>query len=105
MRTQMYLPRFCKLLLVLLGARAFRLLQFVTLLVSICVTGFGADSWNLPKTIRDIMQKPRYSGATWALRVVDMASGEVIYDLNSEERLLTGSVRKLYSVGVTLNEL
>ena len=50
------------------------------------------------------MEKPRYVEATWALRVVDAASGAVIYDLNSQGNLLTGSVRKLYSVGVTLNE-
>jgi len=70
------------------------------------VTGFGAshDS-NLPGAIRAIMQKARYSEATWALRVVDMNSRAVIYDLNSQDRLLTGSVRKLYSAGVTLNEL
>lgn len=51
------------------------------------------------------MEKPRYSEATWALRVVDVKSGKVIYDLNSNEKLLTGSVRKLYSVAVTLNQL
>jgi D-alanyl-D-alanine carboxypeptidase/D-alanyl-D-alanine-endopeptidase (penicillin-binding protein 4) len=51
------------------------------------------------------MKKPRYSGATWALRVVDVKSGAVIYDLNSKDQLLTGSVRKLYSVAAALNQL
>lgn len=59
----------------------------------------------LPGAIRRIMLKPRYSEATWALRAVDVKSGEVIYNLNSQHKLLTGSVRKLYSVGATLNEL
>ncbi|GGA79970.1 D-alanyl-D-alanine carboxypeptidase/D-alanyl-D-alanine-endopeptidase [Edaphobacter acidisoli] len=60
---------------------------------------------DLPSEIQSIMAKPRYSEATWALRVVDVKSGKVIYDLNSQEKLLTGSVRKLYSVAVTLNQL
>jgi PBP4 family serine-type D-alanyl-D-alanine carboxypeptidase len=71
-----------------------------------CATVFGSgDGGHLPRAIRKVMQKPRYSEATWALHVVDLKSGEVIYHLNSHEKLLTGSVRKLYSVGVTLNEL
>jgi PBP4 family serine-type D-alanyl-D-alanine carboxypeptidase len=51
------------------------------------------------------MHKPRYLHATWGLRVVDLKSGAVIYDLNSNSLLLTGSVRKLFSVGMALNKL
>src|SRR5260370_21950124 len=51
------------------------------------------------------MQQPRYSGASWGLRVADLDSGTVIYNLNSDGLLLTGSVRKLFSVGVAINEL
>src|SRR5689334_14570521 len=71
---------------------------------AVCLSASGAE---IPGSIQTIMQKPRYSGATWALHVVDIASGEVIYDLNSSSnyRLLTGSVRKLYSVGTALNTL
>src|SRR4051794_17925421 len=87
-------------------SRSLRCLICGNLLLGLYVTGFGAshDS-NLPGAIRAIMQKARYSEATWALRVEDMNSRAVIYDLNSQDRLLTGSVRKLYSAGVTLNEL
>ncbi|MGI8772055.1 MAG: D-alanyl-D-alanine carboxypeptidase/D-alanyl-D-alanine endopeptidase [Acidobacteriaceae bacterium] len=85
---------------------ASRCLQFAALLLVLCATGLGAsDCGHLPRAIRRIMDKPRYSEATWALRVVDVKSGKVIYDLNSEDKLLTGSVRKLYSVGVALNQL
>src|ERR1700719_4010560 len=89
-----------------LSSRAFLCLLFSALLFCFCATGFGGSYCrDLPGAIRAIMEKPRYSGATWALRVVDIKSGDVIYDLNSYDNLLTGSVRKLYSVGVTLNEL
>ncbi len=51
------------------------------------------------------MEKPRYSEASWSLRVVDLESGEIIYDLNPNLLAFTGSVRKIYSVGLALNEL
>jgi PBP4 family serine-type D-alanyl-D-alanine carboxypeptidase len=80
--------------------------------------GFLVDAWGgtssapaplsgspIPPEILAIMQKPRYSHATWALRVADLNSGTVIYNLNSDGLLLTGSVRKLFSVSVAINQL
>ena len=91
---------------VLVISRAFGYLLVTALLLCFCVTGFArSGGGDLPEAIYAIMQKPQYSEATWALRVVDVQSGAVIYDLNSQDNLLTGSVRKLYSVGVTLNQL
>ena len=70
----------------------------------------GCDSNNtqglpIPDEILEVMQKPRYSDASWSLRVVDLDTGEVIYDLKPNVLAFTGSVRKLYSVGLALNEL
>jgi D-alanyl-D-alanine carboxypeptidase/D-alanyl-D-alanine-endopeptidase (penicillin-binding protein 4) len=90
----------------MLSSRAFTCLLFSALLFCFCATSFGGSYCSdLPGAIRAIMEKPRYAEATWALRVADVKTGAVIYDLNSYDNLLTGSVRKLYSVGVTLNEL
>ncbi len=91
----------------MISPRAVSCLQFSVLLLGLCATGFGEGDggFELPKAIRTIMEKPRYSEATWALRVVDEKSGKLIYDLNSQEKLLTGSVRKVYSVGNALNTL
>jgi D-alanyl-D-alanine carboxypeptidase len=90
----------------MIRSRVFRRRLLSALPDTFCATGlvFGGGS-EPPKEILAIMQGPQYSEATWALRVVDVKSGEVIYDLDSQQRLLTGSVRKLYSVGVTLNKL
>jgi D-alanyl-D-alanine carboxypeptidase len=82
-----------------------RFLALGAIALGICATGFHRHSGELPKEIRAIMDKPRYGDATWSLRVVDLKSGDVVYDLNSQQRLLTGSVRKLYSVGTALNKL
>jgi len=89
-----------------MSSRNFRFPLFTALLFGICATAVAQDGINdLPVEIRTIMQQPRYTGATWGLRVIKVNSGQVIYDLNSQSRLLTGSVRKLYSIAVTLDEL
>jgi D-alanyl-D-alanine carboxypeptidase/D-alanyl-D-alanine-endopeptidase (penicillin-binding protein 4) len=90
---------------VIVSSPAFRCLLSAVLLLAFCAIGFSQIDSDLPGSIRAIMEKPRYSEATWALRVVDLKSGAVVYDLNSQGKLLTGSVRKLYSVGAALNEL
>lgn len=59
----------------------------------------------LPQSIQAVMAKPNYSQATWSLLVVDSQTGQTIYNLNSTERLLIGSVRKLFSVGTALERL
>ena len=59
----------------------------------------------IPDEILEVMQKPLYANATWSLSVVDLDTGEVIYDLKPNVLAFTGSVRKLYSVGLALNEL
>jgi D-alanyl-D-alanine carboxypeptidase/D-alanyl-D-alanine-endopeptidase (penicillin-binding protein 4) len=51
------------------------------------------------------MNQPRYNGAVWSLRVVDLDTGELIYNLEPNLVLLTGSLRKTFSSGLSLNEL
>ena len=90
------------------AVRGLRYAAIVAGIFALCATGFSWESGGrgeIPKAIRTIMEKPRYAEATWALRVVDVHSGNVIYDLNSQQRLLTGSVRKLYSVSDLLNRI
>ena len=64
-----------------------------------------SPSGSLPHAITAIMQKPRYAQATWNLLVVDVATGEALYALRPDEIAFTGSVRKLYSVGLALKRL
>jgi PBP4 family serine-type D-alanyl-D-alanine carboxypeptidase len=60
---------------------------------------------SLPEEIAAVMQRPRYAGATWNLLVTDVQTGEAVYELNADRLAFTGSVRKLFSVGVALREL
>jgi D-alanyl-D-alanine carboxypeptidase/D-alanyl-D-alanine-endopeptidase (penicillin-binding protein 4) len=59
----------------------------------------------LPGAVTALMNKPRYAGATWSLFVADVASGEALFALRPDDLAFTGSVRKLFSVGLALQQL
>ena len=64
-----------------------------------------SPSTPLPAAISDVMHKPRYTKAKWSLLVTDLHTGKTVYALDPDRLAFTGSVRKLFSVGVTLNRL
>src|SRR5215467_14042482 len=68
-------------------------------------SGCCQNSQQIPKDITLIFNKPIYQNAIWGLRVVDIDTGEVISNLNPNYHFLIGSVRKLFSVGVLLNQI
>jgi len=65
----------------------------------------GPTPYPVPPEISSVMQKPAYANATWSLQVVDLDSGNVIYSLNAATPTLIASLRKLFSVGMALNQL
>ncbi|WP_404924972.1 D-alanyl-D-alanine carboxypeptidase/D-alanyl-D-alanine-endopeptidase [Mesorhizobium sp. ORM16] len=67
--------------------------------------GAAAAELDLPPAIRSIMDAPRYSGAIWGLRAVDLSSGATTAAYGPDWLFFTGSVRKLFSVGLALNAL
>ena len=89
--------------------RKYTVLLFLVLIVSFFSIGScnkdGNQAQPIPDQILAIMNKPRYEGAVWSLRVTDFETGELIYNLEPNLVLLTGSLRKSFSSGVTLNEL
>ncbi|UUO08890.1 D-alanyl-D-alanine carboxypeptidase/D-alanyl-D-alanine-endopeptidase [Blastopirellula sp. J2-11] len=52
-----------------------------------------------------ILQKPLYQKATWGILVLDLETGDVVYSKNADQKLLIGSIRKLFSVGLALDQL
>ena len=83
---------------------------YIIFLLSFSVSFMGCDKNNdgtddIPEEILQIFENPLYSNAVWGLRVVDADTGELIYDLESKRDFLIGSVRKLYSVGLLLNQV
>lgn len=77
-------------------------LIFPLLLIGGCSNNNG-DS--IPPEIRAIFNKELYNESTWALRVIDMDTGDDVYNLRSDENLFIGSVRKVFTIGEIINEL
>jgi D-alanyl-D-alanine carboxypeptidase len=85
------------------------LILFITIAFS---CGFAATSCGdtgnqvspIPDEIQLIMNSPLYNGAIWGLRVADLDTGELIYDLNPNTLFLMASTRKNFTVGEALIE-
>jgi len=75
------------------------------LLLASC--GGSSEDVRVPDSIRAIMAKPRYTSAVskWSLVVLDTKTGHTVYALDPDRLSFTGSVRKLYSVGMALNTI
>ena len=86
-------------------------LTLLTLILFLSVFSIGGCNKNgnqaqpIPEEILAIMNKPRYADAVWSLRVIDLNTGELIYNLKPNLVLLTGSLRKAFSSGLSLNKL
>lgn len=65
----------------------------------------GTGATELPSAIREIMDAPRYSGATWGLQAIDLSTEAATTAYGPDSLFFTGSVRKLFSVGLALNAL
>jgi D-alanyl-D-alanine carboxypeptidase/D-alanyl-D-alanine-endopeptidase (penicillin-binding protein 4) len=81
---------------------------FVLAVLCAACGGAGGSSGavtDVPESIREIMAKPRYEGASWSLLVTDVETGETFYSLNPDRMSFTGSTRKLFSVGMALDTL
>ena len=89
------------------SSRSIFLLSALLLLVSLfSVGGCNSNKGNsIPPEIRAIFNKPLYNEGFWALRVVDMETGKVVYDQRSDENIFIGSVRKVFTIGEILKEL
>ncbi|HEY1682802.1 MAG TPA: D-alanyl-D-alanine carboxypeptidase [Candidatus Tumulicola sp.] len=55
----------------------------------------------VPSNIQAVLDKARYKGGVWGLRVMD--GDKVLIDLNSQRKFYIGSVRKVFSIGQLLN--
>lgn len=83
---------------------------FVLLLVFISLSAIGGCNNNgsegqpIPDDILAIMNHPRFANTIWGLKVVDLDTGELIYNLTPDFKFELASVRKLFSVGVGLEE-
>ncbi len=86
-------------------------LVLVLLVLTLSIFSSGGCNKNsstgepIPQEIKAIFDKPLYDNAIWGLRVVDLDTGRVIYNLRSDFHFFIGSVRKLFSTGLSMGEL
>ena len=82
---------------------------FLILFILGTMSSFGlaedSSAEKVPSEISEIFSKPLYKNALWGLRVVDTESGQVLIDLEPTHPFYIGSVRKVFSVGLLLNEI
>ncbi len=57
----------------------------------------------VPPKVREVMDSAKYKQAHWGLLAVDLKSGEVRYELNSEKLFAPASTTKCYSVACALD--
>jgi D-alanyl-D-alanine carboxypeptidase/D-alanyl-D-alanine-endopeptidase (penicillin-binding protein 4) len=65
----------------------------------------GAADTDVPADIRAVIEAQRYEGATWGMRVATLDDDEPLLASGPETPFFTGSVRKLFSVGLALDAL
>jgi D-alanyl-D-alanine carboxypeptidase len=83
------------------------LFVFVSLISILSMGGCnknGSNGQAIPDDIKAIFNEPLYDGGFWALRVVDLETGKVIYNQHSDENIFIGSVRKVFTIGELLEE-
>ena len=80
------------------------LFAFLLLISILSVGGCNNNDQSIPAEIRAIFNDALYDGGFWALRVVDLETGEVIYNQRSDENIFIGSVRKVFTIGELLEE-
>ncbi|MCK5710651.1 MAG: D-alanyl-D-alanine carboxypeptidase [Deltaproteobacteria bacterium] len=83
------------------------LFVFVSIISILSIGGCnknGSNGQGIPEAIRAIFNDSLYDGGFWALRVVDLETGEVIYNQRSNEDIFIGSVRKVFTIGEALKE-
>src|ERR1700736_606437 len=65
----------------------------------------AAQQPTLAQRINEVITGPDYRQATWAMLVIDAATGEVVYEHNADTLILPASVTKLFSVAAALTAL
>jgi len=76
-----------------------RLAAALVLLISISRAATLADR------VREVLERPAARGVLWGVKVVDLGSGETLYELNAEKLFIPASNTKLFSTALALVRL
>ncbi len=65
----------------------------------------SAAAQSFADEVANLIAEPTFKEATWGLLVVDLASGETLYELNPDKLFVPASTTKLFSVAAALDVL
>lgn len=72
----------------------------------LCIGAFinlEGEEQNLPEKMLKIMQQPKYQHSYWGIFAKDIETGATLFDVNSNQLFLPGSVSKLFPVAALLH--
>lgn len=84
---------------------AARLVTLILLAFTLVATDRAGAEDKLSPAIRDVIEGPRFKHAHWGVLVVDLSTGEAIYQHNPDKLFAPASTTKLYSVATALGVL
>ena len=73
----------------------------VSVLICGSVSAIAED--RVPLKVREVLDSARYKQAHWGLLAVDLKTGEVRYEMNSEKLFAPASTTKCFSVACALD--
>jgi serine-type D-Ala-D-Ala carboxypeptidase/endopeptidase (penicillin-binding protein 4) len=82
-----------------------------TLIVSVVLSLFAAQHAtaqvpaSVTETFDSITSNPRYADSTWGWQIVDVATGELVYQRNANQQFVPGSIIKDYTAAAVLDAL
>ncbi|MCC9604524.1 D-alanyl-D-alanine carboxypeptidase/D-alanyl-D-alanine-endopeptidase [Blastopirellula sp. JC732] len=73
--------------------------------ILLSLTSVAQSQVLLSPEVDKILQKPLYKNATWGILVIDLQTGDTVFSKNADRQMLIGSIRKMFSVGLALDQL
>ena len=69
------------------------------------ISGQAVSQQDLASTIDQLFEQEKYQNAIWAAKVIDLSTGETLYERNAEVSLMPASNAKLYTSAAALDIL
>ncbi len=85
--------------------RRVKLIITLAFFLACASAAFPAAAGELGKRIETMIDAPEFRHAHWGLLIVDMDSGETLYERSADKLFAPASTTKLYSVAAALDEL
>ncbi|KAB0675390.1 D-alanyl-D-alanine carboxypeptidase/D-alanyl-D-alanine-endopeptidase [Burkholderia territorii] len=88
------------------GRRVLAAVALISTAAAALIAGCGGNTTrSMQGEIEQVIGASRYRQSTWSINVIDPATGATVYAIQPDALTYVGSTRKLFSVGMALNQL